>query len=119
MAYQTGCLGQAESCVLAILKELDNVGKSESSVAILHDFVPSFLSFSLVIPIHPDSAFGEQFSLAKLIRRVLRGANSLANINSASDQVTLTSLYISALRLLHTCQWRMFPYHIRKHTRFN
>ena len=53
VAYQCHCLGQAEANIEAIILLLKSMkeNKIDDLSAILNNFIPSFMSFMLVIPI--------------------------------------------------------------------
>ena len=101
-----GCLGQAEACITAILNTIEVTNKSEA-VAILNDFLPNFLSYAIVIPQNTL----EDYSLTKIIRKVLKSANNLTNnMPAPGDHALLISLYIKAIRVLAVSN--QDPYHI-------
>ena len=102
-----GCLGQAEACIIAILKTLEIANKSDTP-SVLNDFLPNFLSYIIVVPQNTI----EDYSLTQIVRRVLKSANNLTNMSTPSDQALLISLYIKAIRILVVSHQQSAPYHI-------
>ena len=104
-----GCLGQAEACIAAILKTIESPNKSEA-VAILNDFLPNFLSYAIVVPQNTL----EDYSLTKIVRKVLKSASYLTNNTpTPGDHALLISLYIKAIRVLAVSHQDL--YHVSKY----
>jgi len=106
VAFQCRCLGQAKACITAVLKVLESTNKSDA-VAILNDFLPNFLSYVVVVPQNTL----ENYSLTKIVRKVLKSANSMTNASSPTDHALLISLYVKAIQAI-TCSQEKIAYHI-------
>lgn len=93
VAFQCHCIGQAEACIVATLRELDS-GTDEG--LILSDFLPSFISYSCALSFDKDS----DFTRASLIKATLKVSVPLAKPSSSRHQLSLIMLYIKAMTAL-------------------
>jgi hypothetical protein len=108
VAYQCHCFGQAEACINAII---DLIGDMATNVAnVLHDFLPQFVSFLLVVPDTGDDQ--TEMNMVALMKRTLGAATQIASISSPQEQLMIGNLYIKAIHLLAAASGPRYPYNI-------
>ena len=107
VAFQCHCIGQAEACVEAIISSLQQQ-PVEGRPLILSDFLPSFLSFVILLP--SDSP--NDVTTTKLIKSILKAATDMASLSSSAEQLSLMSLIVKSLYCLKTLGQDRYPYHI-------
>ena len=103
---------------MAAMADMEKIAEQDGSTeAILHNFIPNFLAFILVIPTQSSSTLPTRFGSNGLVRRTLKTANRLCEVHSVSKQVTLIQIYTGLFRLLTDTQKATFSYHIGKYVR--
>lgn len=110
VAFQCHCISQAEASVEAIISSLQQqpLGGLEGRPLILSDFLPSFLSFVILLP--SDSP--NDLVTTKLIKLTLKTASDMASLSSPAEQLSLMSLIVKSLHCLKTLGQERYPYHI-------
>lgn len=119
VAFQCRCLGQAEASIEAILDIMKGFLRDKPDYSTLSsltsDFIPSFMSYMLVVPCLGEKA--SSFAITKMLKTILGVPAELLAITSPADQLVLGLLYVKGIQLMITASSTRdsYPYHIGKY----
>lgn len=95
VAFQCRCIGQAEACIVALLRDLGAASGNDEGL-ILSDFLPSFISYTCTLSFDKES----EFTQSTLVKATLKVSVPLAKQSSGNQQLSLIKLYIKAMTSL-------------------